>query len=231
MASVPLPDLPPHIYLLKKPSGISSRRAAEQLARLQGKQKAGHAGTLDVLAEGLLIVGVGEGTKALRHFVGLPKTYEAVVCLGRSTTTDDREGAVEEEADARYLTYEQVAEVVRAMVGPLSLPVPRWSAVRVGGKRLYHLARQGKDSLTPPLRQMEVHEATLVAFDPTPHPDAPHLRHAHIVWHVASGTYIRSLARELGRRLGVPASLCWLQRTAIGPYNIKDPRVVTISTF
>jgi tRNA pseudouridine55 synthase len=135
---------------------------------------------------------------------------------------------VEEEKDTSFLTPDQVAEVVRAMVGTLLLPVPRWSAVRVGGKRLYHLARQGKAPVTLPLRPMEVRDATLLAFERNPHLDTPHLRHARVVWQVSAGTYIRSLARELGRRLGVPASLCGLRRTAIGPYSIHDPRVISL---
>lgn len=218
------PELPPQVYLVDKPPGVSSRKAALQLATQLGEQTAGHAGTLDPLAEGLLIVGVGRGTKFLRQFVDLPKTYEALVHLGRSTTTDDLEGAVEEVADACFLSRERVEKELQAMVGVLSLPVPRWSAVRVRGKRLYRLAR--KDiQVDPPVRLMEVQEARLLFFAESQE-DAPLCAlHALIRWKVGSGTYIRSLAHEFGRRLGVPASLCGLRRTAIGPFLLEDPRV------
>ena len=199
------------VFLVDKPKGITSFDVIRRLREKTGVRKMGHAGTLDPLATGLLIVAAGEDTKKLSRFLGLPKEYEADILFGVRTDTGDMEGAVLEEADVS-IAEEDIRRALAEMKGILRLPVPAYSAVKRGGEPLYRKARRG-EKVAPPEKEMHVYRAELLFFRP------PALR---VLFFVGSGTYIRSLAEELGRRLGVPATLRDLRRTKIGDYTVDN---------
>ncbi len=204
------------ILLIDKPKGLTSFDVIRVLRRKLGVRKMGHSGTLDPLATGLMLVGVGEGTKKLQSLIRLPKTYEASVLLGVRTATGDLEGEVLESKKIRDLDCDEVKNVILGLEGKIELRVPAYSAVKVGGIRLYKLARSGEKFL-PPMREMEILKSEFK--------DCFKEGDNYIVkttLEVSSGAYIRSIAEEIGRRLGLPAVLGDLRRTAIGKYNVKD---------
>ncbi len=212
------------IILIDKPAGITSFDVIRQLRRKLGIKKMGHGGTLDPLASGLMIIAVGKETKRLNEFLKLPKVYEAEVLLGISTTTGDLEGNIVEEKEVKELDPKKIRGVLDAMVGKIILPVPLYSAIKVGGKRLYKTARQGEKAPELPKREMEIFWIKLIGEN---HLDkefsfpAPWLV-ISLELEVASGTYIRSIAEELGRRLGYPATIKSLRRTRIGQFSIDQ---------
>lgn len=191
-----------------------------QLRKKLNIRKIGHAGTLDPLATGLMLVGVGSGTKKLTELIKLDKEYVAEVKIGESRTTGDLEGDVIETKDASAVTKSDVEAVLKAMIGTLTLPVSAYSAVKKGGIPMYKRAREaektGEVVKDVPMREMEVKEAELIDFT------AGELSVAKIRFFVGSGTYIRSLGEELGRRLGHPATLQSLRRTKVGDYDIRE---------
>lgn len=209
--------LPDNILLIDKPKGITSFDVIRQLRKKLGIKKMGHAGTLDPLASGLMIVGVQKGTKLLNHYIGLPKEYKAKILIGKSTTTGDLEGSTVEEKDVHKLPINEVQRVVDNLHGTHILPVPIYSAVKVSGTPLYKRARRGEQNLQPPLKKMTVHSISLNGHERKNN----HLL-LDITVTVSSGTYIRSIAEEIGRELDLPATLYELQRTKIGPYDISD---------
>lgn len=206
------------IMLIDKPKGITSFDVIRRLRTELGVRKMGHSGTLDPLATGLLIVGVGEGTKRLAELIGLPKSYDARIELGKRSDTGDADGNVVEERAVPELTDADVRAALSSMVGELDLAVPAYSAVKRGGKPLYELARAGKE-VEPPVKLMKVSGAELLNRDD---------RLLSVRFHVASGTYIRSLAEELGRRLGTVALVRELRRLSIGPYSVEDARPLAV---
>ncbi len=212
------------LILIDKPKGISSFSVIRELRRRTGLKKFGHAGTLDPLASGLMLIGVGAGTKLLTSLIGLDKQYLADIRLGELRSTGDMEGEVlAEEAYRGDVTSEQVNAALCAMCTTLTLPVSAYSAIKKDGVPMYKRARraavQGKliSQAELPVRQMTVYEAELLEH--MAHGDRLELR---VRFAVSSGTYIRSLAEELGRRLGYPATLSDLRRTKIGSYLIED---------
>jgi tRNA pseudouridine55 synthase len=206
------------LLLVDKPKGITSFDVIRRLRKELGIRKMGHAGTLDPLATGLLLIGVGEGTKQLSSLIGLPKTYEAEIKLGSATDSGDMTGAVTAEAPVPNLSKEEVEKVVLGMKGTHALEVSLFSAIKRGGKPLYEYAREGKE-VEKPVRDMTVRDARLISFSES----------GDVVsafFDVSSGTYIRSLAEELGRRLGTVAHIQNLRRTSIGEYKVSDARTV-----
>lgn len=216
--------MPQELLLIDKPKGITSFDVIRRLRRELGvkkighgrKPKLGHAGTLDPLASGLMIIGVGSGTKKLEQYIKLPKTYEAEIIIGERRSTGDMEGEILEEREVSVLARADVENALASMVGMLDLPVPVYSAIKQDGKPLYKKARAGKE-IEPPIKQMKVHDATLHKLE-----RRANRAHLFVTFDVGSGTYIRSLAEELGRRLGYPATLGNLRRTKIGEFDIKD---------
>lgn len=178
----------------------------------------GHAGTLDPLASGLMIIGVNEGTKRMEEFLKLPKSYEAEILLGTRTDTGDLEGEVIDTAEVYDIDEDYVREVVNNFVGVFELPVPAYSAVKRGGKKLYELAREGKD-IELPIRSMEVHKSV---FKKLAQVEDYYI--LSVMFDVASGVYIRSLVEHLGSFLDIPATLANLRRIKIGGWHIKDAR-------
>lgn len=212
------------LLLIDKPVGISSFDVIRRLRRKLGIRKMGHAGTLDPLASGLMLIGVGPGTKKLSEYLKLDKEYVAEVLIGKRTSTGDMEGEViEEKAVAGTFSKEAVEEILSAMTGTLTLPVSAYSAIKQDGVPFYKKARQAEargEKLPEsklPIREMKVYEAELIGTED----DVITVR-----FKVGSGTYIRSLGEELGKRLGYPATLKSLRRTKVGEFKIEDAEVL-----
>ncbi len=210
-----------HILLIDKPKGITSFDVIRRLRRERGIMKMGHAGTLDPLATGLMIIGVGPGTKLLTEYIKLSKEYLAHVRVGERRSTGDMEGVVLEEKEVVSLDRGVVEEILRGMIGVLELPVSAYSAIKKDGVPMYKRARRaektGETVEDVPVRSMEVTGATLESLL------CGGGRCTLVVrFNVGSGTYIRSLAEELGRRLGYPATLSDLRRTKVGDFNVED---------
>ena len=213
------------IILVDKPKGITSFDVIRRLRRELGIRKMGHAGTLDPLATGLMIIGVNTGTKKLNEFLKLPKEYIAEIRVGEKRSTGDLEGAVLEEKDVQNLDEESVQKVLGEMKGTLTLPVSAYSAIKKDGVPMYKRARKaeanGEVVTDVPMRDMEVKD---VEFQNLTCEGKRCVVTAR--FYVGSGTYIRSLAEEFGKRLGYPATLQNLRRTKIGEFDIKDARAL-----
>jgi len=207
-----LADPQAKIYLLTKPKGVPSFRAVAILRRLLGLKKVGFAGTLDPLASGLLIMATGQATKLLDYFHNLPKTYEAQIIFGQTSATYDLEGPVEINSQAKPFVREFVEGLLKKFLGPQLQQVPLYSAKKVKGQTLYKLARQGK-KITPPSQRVEIYGLTIKDFS------YPKL---DLVVECSTGTYIRSLAHDLGEASGQGALLGELCRTAIGNFKISQ---------
>lgn len=200
------------ILLIDKPREITSFDVIRQLRKKLGVKKMGHAGTLDPLASGLMIIGIGNGTKKLNQYIKLPKVYQAEILLGIKTTTGDLEGEVTEKKEVSEIAEATMKKVLGSMVGKISLSVPLYSAVKISGKPLYQYARRHVE-IEPPSKEMEVFWITLKKIE------GPMIK---IELEVASGTYVRSIAEEIGRRLRYPATLFALRRTKIGDFRVED---------
>lgn len=180
----------------------------------------GHAGTLDPLASGLLIVGVDAGTKKMPEFLKLPKTYIADILIGERRNTGDMDGEVIEKKIPISLSESVIKTAAEKIVGSHELPVPLYSAIKVSGSPLYSYARKGK-KVTVPVKKMVITSAEILTIE----------RHdgyclARMKLNVESGTYIRSIAEEFGRLLGYPATLQDLRRTQIGPFTIEEAQKI-----
>lgn len=204
------------VLLVDKPKGISSFDVIRILRRDLGIKKMGHAGTLDPLASGLMLIGIGAGTKKLHNLTGLSKTYYVEILLGKKTNTGDMEGEVLEQKEVPLIEVGDVILVLKQLVGVLQLPVPAYSAVKQGGVALYKKVRAGKQ-VTVPIRNMEVHAIRFCEYDSERHV-------VKIEMDVASGVYVRSVVEEFGRRLDVPATVLELRRTKIGSYDVADAK-------
>lgn len=214
------------IILVNKPVGMTSHDVVNVVRRLTGEKRVGHAGTLDPLADGLLIVLVGrENTRRQSEFLGLDKEYVAEVTFGAVSETYDAEGPFRDERDTSGLTEAAVQESLADFLGEIEQTPPVHSAIKVGGKKLYREARAGRaDQLVIPKRQVTVFEAELLEFTPgEAGPDGPGTSaSARLRFHVSKGTYIRSLAHDLGQALGVGAFLSGLTRTRIGEFSLEE---------
>ncbi len=220
-----MPEVP-ELLLVDKPKGITSFGVIRQLRRTLGVKKIGHAGTLDPLASGLMILGVGKGTKKLTELIKLDKEYVAEIRIGERRTTGDLEGDIIEEKAVTESVADLEAQVITAlhdMTTTLTLPVSAYSAIKVDGVAMYKRARKaektGEQVTEVPIRDMKVHEAELLNLE-----IGSDRAVATVRFFVGSGTYIRSLAEELGRRLGYPATLQNLRRTKVGEFDIKNAR-------
>lgn len=216
----------PELLLIDKPEGITSFDVIRVLRRATGMRKFGHGGTLDPAASGLMLIGVGKGTKQLARLIKLDKTYEATIVLGESRTTGDREGNVlQTRAVTEPIPPEELRAALATLVGELTLPVSAYSAIKRDGIPMYERARaaalRGEQVTDVPVRTMRVYSATHTGTELRLTDGVP-MQLVNVVFAVASGVYIRSLAEELGRRLGYPASLATLRRTKIGEYSVDD---------
>jgi tRNA pseudouridine55 synthase len=215
-----------NIIFVDKPKGITSFDVIRILRKKLGIWKMGHAGTLDPLASGLMIIAVNDGTKKMSEFLKLPKIYVADILLGKKSETGDLEGKILEEKSTEHITDEMIRKAVAEFSGKHSLAVPMYSAIKVGGKPLYAIARKkeaGKElsqketDAVAPVKEMEVLSAELLGIDRT---EASII--LKVKMEVTSGSYIRTLAEELGNRLGTVAMLTGLRRTSIGKFSVDD---------
>lgn len=196
-----------------KPEGPTSHDVVSRARRALGTRRIGHTGTLDPFASGLLLLCVGRATRLAEFLTGLDKSYEAVAVLGVATDTEDRDGRViSTSQDWRELSRRQVLEAMSSLKGTILQTPPRYSAKKLGGEPAHRRVRRGEEVELAP-RRVIVHELELVDFSP------PLVRFTVTC---SSGTYIRSLARDLGVSLAVGAHLSYLRRTAIGPHSAGD---------
>jgi len=207
--------VPSGLVLLDKPQGFTSHDAVAKLRRLLGTRKIGHAGTLDPMATGLLVLGVDAGTKLLQFLVGVDKQYVATIRLGQSTTTDDAEGDVLISKSAKQIGLEDVLGQIKKLTGDILQIPSKVSAIKVDGKRAYDLVREGKEV------ELKARPVAVSRFDVLGEPrfDGDFLD-LDVIVDCSSGTYIRALARDLGEALGVGGHLTALRRTKVGSYSI-----------
>jgi len=206
-----VPAVSDGVLLVDKPAGVTSTRALGAAKRALGLRKAGHTGTLDPFATGLLPLVFGEATKFSRFLLDADKTYRAKLRLGYTSTTGDTEGDISA-FDGISPTIDAVSPVLTGLLGPLDQVPPMHSAVRIDGRRLYDLARQGVE-VPRQARRVQIYELDLLSFS------ADLLE---ISVKCSKGTYVRTLAEEIGRRLGCGAYLIGLRRTAIGRFGVDE---------
>ncbi len=204
----------PGVLNIDKAAGETSFSVVRRLRRLTGAHRVGHAGTLDPLATGVLPILFESATRLADFALGLPKTYVADIHFGFTTATDDAEADRQVVGDASALTRRDVEEGLSAFRGRIMQEPPAFSAVKIEGKRAYKLARRGEEP-KPKAREVEVYEASVLDFTPGSEPVA------RVQIRCGSGTYLRSIARDLGRQLGVGGYLGRLVRTAYGPLEIE----------
>jgi len=200
------------ILNIDKPAGISSREAVNRVQRLVRPAKVGHAGTLDPLATGVLVVCLGQATRLIQRVQQMPKRYVGNFLLGRRSPTEDTEGEIELLLDPPRPTSDEIIAATRQFVGAIAQRPPAHSALKVAGRRAYKRARAG-EQLDLPARTVHIHQIELVRYE------YPELT---LDIQCGSGTYIRSLGRDLGEALGTAAVMCDLRRTAIGPFRVQD---------
>ena len=200
--------------LIDKPKGVTSHDAVDEIRRVSGERKVGHAGTLDPNATGLLIIAIGrDSTKRIGDLVKKTKVYEAEIVLGETRDTDDVEGKVLQKHEITSPPpQEKVQEVLKSFLGKTEQIPPFYSAIKVKGKKSYELARKGKQ-VELKARSVDIFDIELLNYDyPT----------LNIRTKVSSGTYIRSMARDIGEKLDCGGYLRNLRRTKIGKYVVND---------
>jgi tRNA pseudouridine55 synthase len=197
---------------LDKPLEMGSTEAVSKIRWMFNAQKAGHAGTLDPLATGVLPIALGEATKTVSQMMDAEKVYRFLIAWGSSTTTLDREGEVTATSDVRP-TSEAVAAVLPRFVGEISQVPPNFSAIKVDGQRAYDLARDGVE-FELPTRTVVVHEAAVS--------DVPDADHIEIEIRCGKGTYVRSLVRDIAGALGAEGHVAMLRRLRVGPFSAKE---------
>lgn len=199
------------VLLVDKPQGLTSHDVVARTRKAAGTRKVGHAGTLDPMATGLLVLGLNSSTRLLTYFVGLDKEYFATIRLGITTDSDDADGMVVSTRSASDITDEQIEAGIVKLRGPISQVPSTVSAIKVDGKRAYALAREGEEVV------LKAREVTIQTFEVLARRGAD----LDVRVECSSGTYIRALARDLGADLGVGGHLTALRRTRIGPFAIS----------
>ncbi|WP_268793740.1 tRNA pseudouridine(55) synthase TruB [Mycolicibacterium wolinskyi] len=210
----------PGLVIVDKPAGMTSHDVVGRCRRLFGTRKVGHAGTLDPMATGVLVIGIERATKILGLLTATDKSYAATIRFGRTTTTEDAEGEVVEDVSAAAVTDAQIESAVAALRGDIAQVPSAVSAIKVGGQRAYKLAREGQavELAARPVRidRFEVlavrREGEFVDVD--------------VEVDCSSGTYIRALARDAGAALGVGGHLTALRRTKVGRYGLDEARTL-----
>ncbi len=206
------------LLAVDKPEGITSHDAVSKVRYALGERRVGHAGTLDPAASGLLVIGVGQGTRLMGMLTQDQKSYEARITFGRETDTDDREGKTVREAEVpkRLFDEEEARQALAGLVGVQDQVPPAYSAISIGGKRAYALAREG-ETVELASRRIEIYQALLLAVGEDDE---------GLFWDcafmVSKGTYIRSIARDLGRSLESAAHLGALRRLSSGNLTLKN---------
>ncbi|MGA1468728.1 MAG: tRNA pseudouridine(55) synthase TruB [Aquiluna sp.] len=205
------------IALIDKQQGFTSHDVVAKLRKLLGTKKIGHAGTLDPMATGLLLLGVGSGTKLMQFLSGLDKTYEATIRLGASTSTDDAEGELGQAQDASRISSDELAREIFKLTGNIEQVPSSVSAIKVDGKRAYDLVRAGEEVV------LKSRSVTVSRFEVIGEPSVVgKYLDINVEVDCSSGTYIRALARDLGEALGVGGHLTALRRTRIGAFEVSN---------
>ena len=199
---------------MDKPAGMTSHDVVSRVRREFGTRKVGHAGTLDPMATGVLILGIERGTKFLAQMVTATKAYNATISLGASTTTDDFEGEIISQTSAAHITDAEILSAIANLTGDIMQKPAKVSAIKIDGKRAYQRVRDGED-VDIPARPVTVNRFEVLESRQSP-------REVDVVVECSSGTYIRSLARDLGEALGVGGHLTALRRTEVGPFSLDD---------
>lgn len=210
----------PGLVVVDKPSGMTSHDVVARVRRLAGTRKVGHAGTLDPMATGVLLVGVERATRLLGHLMLTEKAYDAVVRLGVATSTDDAEGEVTARASAAPVTEERLRAALAAQVGDIEQVPSSVSAVKVDGRRAYARVRDGEAVVLKP------RPVTIGSLDVTGVRRGDDVLDVDISVRCSSGTYIRAIARDVGDALGVGGHLTALRRTAVGPFTVDEARTL-----
>ncbi len=218
------PAGPGGLVVVDKPPGLTSHDVVARVRRLAGTRRVGHAGTLDPMATGVLVVGVERATKLLTYLVGARKEYLATVRLGVATVTDDAEGEVLTRRDASGVTPEGVATGVAALTGDILQVPSAVSAIKVDGRRAYARVRAG-ESVELAARPVTVDRFDVLARREDTDEGLAVLD-LDVLVGCSSGTYVRALARDLGERLGVGGHLTALRRTRVGPYGLAQARTL-----
>ncbi|WP_242901570.1 tRNA pseudouridine(55) synthase TruB [Actinomadura terrae] len=208
------------LVIVDKPQGWTSHDVVGRMRRIAGTRRVGHAGTLDPMATGVLVVGVGKATRLLGHLALTAKGYDATIRLGESTNTDDAEGEITASASAAAVTDEALRAGIAALTGPIEQVPPQVSAIKVNGERAYKMARKGEE-VALKARPVTVHDFAVTDVR----------RHGDVIdvdasIGCSSGTYIRALARDLGASLGCGGHLTALRRTRVGPYDLGMARTL-----
>ncbi|MFC5179055.1 tRNA pseudouridine(55) synthase TruB [Nocardioides taihuensis] len=211
------------LVVVDKPGGLTSHDVVARVRRLAGTRKVGHAGTLDPMATGVLVVGVERATRLLGHLLLTEKAYDATVRLGVATTTDDAEGEVTAAAGAAGVDGAAVREVLAGFVGEIDQVPTAVSAIKVDGRRAYERVRAGEE-VDLPSRRVTVHELTV--HDVRRAGEHGELLDVDLSLRCSSGTYVRAIARDAGAALGVGGHLTALRRTAVGPFTLGQARTL-----
>lgn len=218
------------LVVVDKPQGITSHDVVGKLRRIFGTRKVGHAGTLDPMATGVLVVGVERGTKFLAHMVASTKAYDATIRLGAATDTDDAEGTIISFASAATVSDEQIDAEIAALTGDIMQKPAKVSAIKINGKRAHQLVREGENVEIParPVTVMSfvVHDRRRVSEQDPSTGETFEFYDLDVSVSCSSGTYIRSLARDLGEALGVGGHLTALRRSEVGPFTLADARTL-----
>jgi tRNA pseudouridine55 synthase len=212
------------LVVVDKPAGLTSHDIVARVRRLAGTRKVGHAGTLDPMATGVLVLGVDRATRLLTYLVGATKSYAATVRLGVTTVTDDAEGDVLVRTDAGLVTPDGVAAGIQALTGAIEQVPSAVSAVKVDGRRAYARVRAGEDVVLA-ARTVTVSRFDVLAVRAGV-ADGSAVVDLDVLVDCSSGTYVRALARDLGAGLGVGGHLTALRRTRVGPYGLDVARTL-----
>ena len=208
------------LAIVDKPAGRTSHDVVAAMRRLARTRKVGHAGTLDPMATGVLVLGVGKATRLLHHLVLADKAYDATVRLGQATITDDAEGEVVSGASAAGVTEAAVRAALRPLTGAVDQIPSAVSAIKVDGTRAYRRVREGQAV------QLAARPVTVTRFEPVAFRRAGDLLDVDVEVECSSGTYVRALARDLGAALGVGGHLTVLRRTRVGPFTQGEARTL-----
>jgi len=208
------------LVIVDKNEGITSHDVVSRCRKLFNTRRVGHGGTLDPMATGVLVVGVERATKLLGLLALTTKSYTATIRLGAATDSDDRMGEIISSADASSITDEQIAATVATLTGDIEQVPAKVSAIKVDGKRAHALARTGEEF------ELAARPVTVSRFDVLARRDEGEFVDLDVVVDCSAGTYIRSLARDLGAALGVGGHLTALRRTAVGPFTLEHARTL-----
>ncbi|MFC5181012.1 tRNA pseudouridine(55) synthase TruB [Actinomadura harenae] len=208
------------LVIVDKPADWTSHDVVGKMRRLARTRRVGHAGTLDPMATGVLVVGVEKATRLLGHLALTEKQYDATIRLGQTTNTDDAEGEITASASAAHATDAMIMDGIAALTGPISQVPPQVSAIKVNGERAYKMARKGEEV------ELKARPVTVHAFEVTGIRRDGDLIDVDASVTCSSGTYIRALARDLGAALGSGGHLTYLRRTRVGPYDLSMARTI-----